>query len=206
MSAETRYRQVYRSTLPSSLRRHLVMLRLEPTQISKRADIKFAQTNDDLGELQLAVVRTVSGKSFGMTRHLHSPVPGVIIHTSLDSDSLVEDFTEILNILKVKPDEVSWLNPDVRDALTYINKAYTVEAADTPSRPVKPPKKYFTAKATKRKTGNRLVHLQKRDGLQNIQQPHKQNRAVHTSHPRIAEGTWNFVSVANLTSANFEAG
>lgn len=98
------------------------MLHLEPEQISKRVGIQFQETYDDLDYLQLAVIRTSSNKKFGLTRHLHAPVQGVVIHSSADSKTLAEDLKDILRTLEVQSSEVSWVNPDVSIPLTKIPK------------------------------------------------------------------------------------
>jgi DNA polymerase III psi subunit len=98
------------------------MLHLEPEQISKRAGIQFQETYDDLDYLQLAVICTASNKKFALTRHLHAPVQGVVIHSSSDSKTLAEDLKDILRALEVKSSEVSWVNPDVPISLTKTSK------------------------------------------------------------------------------------
>jgi hypothetical protein len=126
--ASIRYRQISTEFLPQDLSRNLAMLRVEPEQIIKRTGIQFRETYDDLDYLRLAVIHTSSKKVFALTRYLHSPAEGVVIHSSRNSKTLVEDLREILKILRVRHDEVSWLNPDIRSELANFNNANPVQS------------------------------------------------------------------------------
>jgi hypothetical protein len=185
--ASVRYKEINTEFLPQDLGRHLAMLCLEPEKVSQRTGIQFHKTYDDLDYLQLAVIRTSSKKVFALTRHLHSPVEGIVIHSSRHSRTLVEDLREILKILRVRHDEVSWLNPDIRSELAHFNNSNPVQMAKVTFTPIE-----AASHITRmRHAHERQIALSPAGKYLHI----RTNRSARRISPKEV---WDFKSVVNL--------
>ncbi len=83
-----------------------------PEVLEEKCGLKFADDRDDLGELKVALIESESGKQFGLIRHLVSP-PGTDILVHSLSQDITADLKEFLDILPLKPADLSWVNPDI---------------------------------------------------------------------------------------------
>jgi hypothetical protein len=182
--ASVRYRQINTEFLPQDLGRNLAMLRIEPEQISKRTGIQFRETYDDLDYLKLAVIRTSSNKKFGLTRHLHAPEKGVVIHSSRSQNTLIEDLREILSILGVRIHEVRWVNSDVR-----ISLAQTVALAHDKGKLVRP----YQRKFSQTNYGSRSIYSP-------LPQHRQHSRTMRVMQKASPDRTWDLTSVTKLVA------
>jgi hypothetical protein len=89
---------------------------LEPNEISERLGITFEVVQDDLDQLQAALVEGAAGRQFALVRHQNQPHPGTDILTNERSSDLRADLSEAVSLFRFGNDELRWVHPDARGA------------------------------------------------------------------------------------------
>ena len=102
---------------PIGLEAQAVHLALDPAQIHRRSKLDFARARDSLDDFDAAVVDLGDGKSFALQHYVNAPEPGTILVLKAGT---ADGLAEALGMLKVKPGEVLWVAPDLKDDLDTI--------------------------------------------------------------------------------------
>ena len=118
----------------------------EPQDFSKKLGISFQVTQDDLDEVQAALIRATSRREFALVRHRDQPDRGTDILTAEDSEDLSRDLREALQVLRISLDDLIWIHPRIESATkavlhrgwNFLKKhpepATPMQQAETPAR------------------------------------------------------------------------
>jgi len=109
----TTFDQVALTEMKHGLAKPIATIRSGPSEISKKLGIAFEETEDDLDALQAAVIRTTSGRQFGLVRHRHQLMEGVDILTDEHSTDLTRDLHDAMGFLQIHQEDLSWIHPEV---------------------------------------------------------------------------------------------
>jgi hypothetical protein len=71
--------------------------------------LEFADSFDDVDDLQVALIQTPSEALVALVDHLGAPVPATEVHANVEDARLAEQLLqEVLTALKLSPHEVMW--------------------------------------------------------------------------------------------------
>jgi len=119
------FTQVPLREMKRGLAKPIATIRLEPKDISKRLrGLRFESTEDDLDQLEAAIIRSNSGREFALVRHRHQPYSGTDILTDEHSGDLRRDLVEALRLLLLRRQELSWIHPRIAMAKRKATPAF----------------------------------------------------------------------------------
>ncbi|MGZ5488020.1 MAG: hypothetical protein ACXW27_04115 [Allosphingosinicella sp.] len=107
------------SEWPIGLEQDAVVLSLGPLEITRRAGISFERAHDNLDDFDGAVLELEDGKVLALQHYLNSPVYGTKLILWREGD---EGLREAIELLDVKPTEVSWIAPQLENSLAQALK------------------------------------------------------------------------------------
>jgi hypothetical protein len=101
------FRQLKEPGWPNAPTRTLGVLALEPSELEERLGLVFADEQDDLDDVSIAVLELPdTGRVFGLLRYRHSPSPGTEVHGYATPTAPKTDLIELLRALSLKPRDV----------------------------------------------------------------------------------------------------
>jgi SWIB/MDM2 domain len=109
--------QVPLKQMVRGLAKPIATIRWEPKELAERFGISFEEAEDDLDQLQVALVQTGSGQQFALVRHRHQPGPGTDILTNEGSADLRKDLAEAVRHLRLCRGDMKWIHPTGRNFL-----------------------------------------------------------------------------------------
>src|SRR2546430_13226602 len=113
MPSQTDFTQLPLDAMQHGLAKPIARVQLSPFQISQKLGIHFVSTQDDLDELDAALIRTQSGRQLAFVRHKDQPLPGTDIVTNERSEDVTADLIEGMQTLSISRNDLSWTHPDI---------------------------------------------------------------------------------------------
>jgi hypothetical protein len=90
----------------------IAQLSLMPSELSDMAGIQFRRLEDDLGPLDVAVVKAPSGEIFVLERYVSSPAAGTAVSVEASQASR-KTLNYLLNALAAPSEAVTWVTPAI---------------------------------------------------------------------------------------------
>jgi len=113
MPSRTEFTQLPLEAMQHGLAKPVARVRLSPFEISTRLGINFVSTQDDLDDLDAALIRTMSGRQVAFVRHKDQPLPGTDIVINERSEDPTADLIEAMKVLSVGKADLTWKHPDI---------------------------------------------------------------------------------------------
>lgn len=107
-------RQLSLSEWPIGLEQDVAVLNLQPSDIQKRAGIRFERTHDGLDDFDGAVIQLGANKLLALQYYLNSPVPGTKLVLGKGSNLGLQEAVDLLNL---KRSEITWVAPAAEQAM-----------------------------------------------------------------------------------------
>jgi hypothetical protein len=102
--------QIPLSDWPLGLEEDAMVLSLLPTEIERRAPIRFSKDRDELDEFEGAIL-DLDGHQIALQHYPNSPVSGTNVIRRAGDDAALAELTSLLGL---KTTEISWQAPNVR--------------------------------------------------------------------------------------------
>lgn len=75
----------------------------------------FEDGCDDLDYFKAALIKTSDGKDYALIRYRGCPSPGTEIWIYENSENPESDLNELLNLLGIEQDSLTWIHSDIED-------------------------------------------------------------------------------------------
>jgi len=109
----TMFDQIPLRDMERGLAKPIATVGMEPNEISKKSGLQFESAEDDLDRLEAALIHSKSGRQYALVRHEHQPGPGTDILTNEHSPRLTDDLLEVLQLLRIQLEDLTWIHPDI---------------------------------------------------------------------------------------------
>lgn len=86
-------------------------IRQDVETISKRNNLEFQESYDDLDFLVFAILPLPQTNRVALVSHNNAPVPGIEICVRYDEENIAEAISETFRSLKLMPEDLTWIDP-----------------------------------------------------------------------------------------------
>jgi hypothetical protein len=92
----------------------VAMTSLRASELSRRAQISFQESRDDLGLGLFAVLEFVGGYMVTLKDFTNAPTKGVVINTDPGGSRSRDRLVDILHGLNIAAEELTWVVPEIQ--------------------------------------------------------------------------------------------
>jgi len=106
------FTQIDSPSWPSGYPQAIAVVTIQPELFTKAFGLKFSEGHDNLDRYVAAAIRTPSGRTLGLLRHLGDPGPGTQVYAD-SGDDFVGALREFLDAFDLSVEDLSWMRDEI---------------------------------------------------------------------------------------------